>query len=189
MRLNIGCGPVQPDDWANLDPDPQWNAPLRDLGAIGSASIEGAVAHHVLQMIAWPDLVPWLAEVRRVLRPGGYLRLSVPDLALVGRWLGLDGRAVDPYPPPISDEHETSIDGKVCMWLSQAGATRSVFTGPWLVELTQRAGYCAGEAGWQGWGLDDPTKHRHYSTGPAWLTDLDLTPDRRDESLYVDAIA
>jgi hypothetical protein len=187
VRLNIGCGPIQPDDWLNLDPDPQWNAPLRDLGAIGTATIEGAVAHHVLQMIPWPELVPWLTEVRRVLRPSGYLRLSVPDLTLVAMWLGLDGKGGTDLPPPISDEHETSIDGKVCMWLSQAGTSRSVFTAPWLTELCQRAGYdSAGEAGWQGWASGHP---RHYSTGPDWLTELDLTPDRRDESLYVDAIA
>lgn len=184
MRLNIGCGPIQPDDWVNLDSDPRWHAPLADLGAICSGSVEGAVAHHVLQMIPWPELVPWLAEVRRILRPGGYLRLSVPDLALAGQMLS----GAWP-PPPIADDHEPSVDGKVCLWISQAGASRSVFTVDWLVELCQRAGFtAAGEAGWQFPGLVQPVAV-HRSTGPEWLTALDLTPDRRDESLYVDAIA
>lgn len=173
MKLNIGCGPIQPDDWVNLDPDPQWRAPLASLDAIASGTVDGAVAHHVLQMIPWPELVPWLQEVRRVLRPGGYLRLSVPDLSLAGDML--DGCCP---PPPISDEHEASVAGKVCLWLSQAGASRSVFTGPWLVELCQRAGFsAAGEVA------------PEATSGPAWLAALDLTPDRSDESAYIDAIA
>lgn len=182
MRLNIGCGPIQPDEWLNMDTDPQWSAPLGSLSALRDRSVEGAVAHHVLQMVPWPELVPWLEEVRRVLRPSGYLRLSVPDLALVPDML--DGSQP---PPPISDDHETSIEGKVCLWVSQAGATRSVFTADWLIELCRRAGFdAAGEAGW----VQRQAGHReHRSTGPEWLTSLDLTPDRRAESVYVDAIA
>lgn len=179
MRLNIGCGPVQPDDWLNVDPDPQWHATAASIDGFAAHSFEGAVAHHVLQMIPWPDLVPWLSQVREVIRPGGYLRLSVPDLELAHLWLAGKRQPL----PPIADEHESTVDGKVCMWLAQAGATRSVFTTHWLVELCYRAGYSpVGAAGW-----DD--RGACHSTGPAWLTELDLTPDRRLESLYVDAIA
>ena len=192
MRLNIGCGPVQPDDWLNLDPDPQWRAMVRSIDSLAPQSVEGAVAHHVLQMIPWPDLIPWLQQVRLILRPGGYLRLSVPDLELAHLWLAGKRQPL----PPIADEHESTVDGKVCMWLAQAGATRSVFTTHWLVELCYRAGYST--VGAAGWGhLTELTETSRpwpesavcYSTGPGWLTDLDLTPDRRLESLYVDAIA
>lgn len=173
-RLNIGSGPIVRDGWTNVDRDRYPGAVRGDVlaGDLGSRGMaEGAVAHHVLQMIGWPDLVPWLDHVRGALRYGGYLRLSVPDLRLAGDWL--DGFGP---PPPISDDHEASMDGKVCLWVSQAGATRSVFTGPWLVELCLRAGF-----------RDAAVQPHGCSHGPEWLTSLDYDPDRSSESVYVDA--
>lgn len=179
MRLNIGAGPWPPDGWVAIDPNPAYPAAFHSDVISGlpleSASAEGAVAHHVLQMVAWPDLVPWLTEVRRVLRPGAWLRLSVPDLRQVHRWLDPGWPSYRFDPPPIADEHEASIDGKVCLWVSQAGATRSVFTGGWLAELLQRAGY----ARTQVCGFGDS------GDAPPWLTELDAHPDRRTESAYV----
>ena len=177
MRLNIGCGPVLLEDWTNVDPDPQWGADFRSLIAFVPDSADGAVAHHVLQMIAWPDLVPWLTEVRRVLKPGAVLRISVPDLYRVRDWLDRPWDEDDL--PPIADEHEASKDGKVCLWVSQAGATRSVFTDSWLMELCQRAGFARALS----------TNYQSTRLGPPWLLDLDHLPDRSTESVYVEAMA
>lgn len=139
-RLNLGCGPVQPDGWVNVDSDPQWGALVAD--PVGEFPFEEwdfdyVVAHHVLQMVAWADLVPWLTKVRFVLKAGGVLRVSVPDLiGAIDAWSMRRGNWF-----PIADEHEPSVDGKLCLYVTQGGFTRSVFTEGWLRELLDRAGF------------------------------------------------
>lgn len=167
MRLNIGAGPIQPADWSNVDPDPQWGV-LPWPARWARARFEGAVANHVLQLVAWPDLVPWLVVARDVLEPGGWLRLLVPDFP--GAYAAaLEGNR-DWF--PIAAEHEPSIDGALCLYLAQAGATRSVFTGPWLCDLMRRAGFVA---------VHQPRFGE--TAGPGWLTDLDT---REHESIIVE---
>ncbi|MFE0465062.1 methyltransferase domain-containing protein [Kitasatospora sp. NPDC058965] len=45
------------------------------------ASLDWVYAEHLVEHIPLPVAVGWLREVRRVLRPGGLLRLTTPDLA------------------------------------------------------------------------------------------------------------
>jgi len=40
------------------------------------------MAEHFIEHISFADAVKFLAEVRRLLKPGGTLRLSTPDLAI-----------------------------------------------------------------------------------------------------------
>lgn len=132
---------------------------------------DAVVAHHSLQMLAWPELVPALAELRRVTREGGVVRVSVPDLALALRaW---QDRRHEHF--RIDDAHESGIDGKLCMYVSQAGATRSVFTQGWLVELFARARYTS-----------VLRSTYRQSVGGTWMTELDNRPE---ESCYVEGIA
>src|SRR5437588_9803367 len=44
------------------------------------ASFEWAHAEHFIEHLKLEETIAWLTEVRRVLRPGGLLRLSTPDL-------------------------------------------------------------------------------------------------------------
>lgn len=177
-RLNLGCGPDVHEGWVNADIAP-WAPEVYVIGSPSRTplpwpddSFDGVVAHHVLQMIEWPELTPWLTEVRRVLAPDGTLRLTVPDL--IG---AVTAHQQGDWPWfPIADEVERSIDGKLCLYVSQAGATRSVFTGRWLTELCQRAGF-AGVAE-VAWGVTD--------SGPEWITELDT---RQGESIVVEAWA
>jgi predicted SAM-dependent methyltransferase len=53
---------------------------IRDGLPLDSASIDYAVSIHALPEVSYPDLVPVLKELRRVLRPNGVLRLGLPDL-------------------------------------------------------------------------------------------------------------
>ncbi|MFE4516054.1 class I SAM-dependent methyltransferase [Kitasatospora sp. NPDC056783] len=50
------------------------------------ASVDWVYAEHLIEHVTVPVAVGWLREARRVLRPGGVLRLTTPDLAryLVG---------------------------------------------------------------------------------------------------------
>ncbi|PYC78840.1 hypothetical protein C7C46_15085 [Streptomyces tateyamensis] len=45
------------------------------------AAVDWVYAEHLIEHIPLPVAVGWLREVRRVLRPGGVLRLTTPDLA------------------------------------------------------------------------------------------------------------
>lgn len=180
MRLNVGAGNVRPSGWCNVEPYPQdWPPegvivadPLTGL-PWPDATFDGAVAHHVLQMVAWPDLVPWLGEVHRVLKPGAVLRLTVPDM--LAAFDAYDENNSDWF--PIDEKIESSLDGRLCVYLTQAGATRSVFTAPWLLELLSRAGF-VDEAH-----IEEPgvTCSEHL-----WILDLD---DRMGESIVVEGSA
>lgn len=174
-KLNWGCGPDLRDGWINSDVL-DWGTGQQHVGDIaaglpfGDGHFDYAVSHHALQMIGWSDLVPTLVELRRVIKPGGWLRLSVPDLLRAfDAW-----RKHDPSHFPIADEHESSIDGKLCMYVTQAGATRSVFTKAWLFELLQRASF----------ERIDSCLIFSTRSGIADLTSLDT---RSAESLFVDA--
>ncbi|MFI2610472.1 class I SAM-dependent methyltransferase [Kitasatospora sp. NPDC018619] len=48
---------------------------------LADASVDWVYAEHLIEHVTLPVAVGWLREVRRVLRPGGVLRLTTPDLA------------------------------------------------------------------------------------------------------------
>lgn len=83
MRLHIG-GRERKPGWTVLDIQP---GPAVDivgnclsLHAIADAGVEEIYASHVLEHLSYRDeLLQALREMARVLRPGGTLRISVPD--------------------------------------------------------------------------------------------------------------
>jgi SAM-dependent methyltransferase len=84
VRLNLGCGHTLHPDWLNVDIVPTRKGVLRcDLTRtlpFPSASFEAVYCSHVLEHLR-PEHVPGLmSEISRVLRPGGIVRLVVPDL-------------------------------------------------------------------------------------------------------------
>lgn len=175
-RLSWGCGPVYRDGWTHSD-IVRWTPEQEHVGDITAglpwedSTFDYVVANHALQMIPWPLLVPTLTELRRVTKRDGVVRILVPDLmAAFDAYL-----ARRPEHFVIDDAHESSIDGKLCMYLTQAGSTRSVFTGGWLVELCARAGFRASARSWFG----------ETIYGPMASTELDSRPD---ESLIVEAV-
>jgi predicted SAM-dependent methyltransferase len=83
-RLNWGCGPTPAAGWINADllsaPGIELSGDIRDGLALPDDSIDYAVSIHGLQDLPYLDVLPALRELRRVLRPGGVLRLALPDL-------------------------------------------------------------------------------------------------------------
>lgn len=45
-----------------------------------SGCVDWAYAEHLIEHVSLTEGIGWLAEVRRILRPGGLLRISTPDL-------------------------------------------------------------------------------------------------------------
>lgn len=115
MRLNLGCGTVAPESWCNVDygigarlnrpflrpltrrlfstawPD---NIVLHDLTKAlpwADGSVDAVYSSHTLEHLDKDAGERLVAECRRVLKPGGILRIVVPDL---GRIVGgyQDGR-------------------------------------------------------------------------------------------------
>lgn len=87
--LNIGCGSRFHPDWINADLtsrhprvipcDLTWGLCFR------SASLDAVYASHVLEHLDRDKAPALLEECRRVLRPGGVLRIAVPDFEVMAR--------------------------------------------------------------------------------------------------------
>lgn len=95
-RLHIG-GVVRAEGWENLNavsgPHVDHLGNARDLGRFADASFDLVYASHVLEHFDWRHELPLvLAEWRRVLKPGGELHVSVPDLAVLCRLFLEPGR-------------------------------------------------------------------------------------------------
>jgi predicted SAM-dependent methyltransferase len=89
MLLNIGCGLNYHQDWENIDIQPR-GAEVRkvDINAglpYLNATAEFCYSSHVLEHLDCEKAKSLLAECNRVLRPGGILRVVVPDLENIAR--------------------------------------------------------------------------------------------------------
>lgn len=174
-RLNLGCGPKAAAGWVNADREPlpgvDLVGDLRDGLPVDDATFDAIVAIHVLQDLAWTELPTALAEIRRLLRPGGVLRLGLPDL----------DRAIDAYRRGdaayfhVPDEDARSIGGKLITQIVWYGSVRTPFT-------FEFARDCLVDAGFR-----EPVRcaFRETSHGEADLVALD---NRERESLFVEAL-
>jgi hypothetical protein len=82
LNLHIGCGKGLLPGWVNIDIHP---APLSMNVLRGLPFRAGSARHifvsHFLEHLFFPrDVKPFLAELRRVLAPGGVVRIVVPDI-------------------------------------------------------------------------------------------------------------
>lgn len=82
LQLHIGCGTGHLSGWINIDVHP---APLSINVLLGLPVPDGSVKRvfvsHMLEHLFYPrDVKLLLAELRRVMSPGGALRVVVPDV-------------------------------------------------------------------------------------------------------------
>lgn len=143
LRLNLGCGPKAAAGWLNCDvlalPGVDARMDLRRGLALTSDSIDCIAAIHVLQDLAWNEIDPALRELHRVLRPGGTLRLAVPDLDnAIRAYLAGDGGYF--YVP---DRDARSVGAKLVTQIVWYGSVRTPFTFGFLREWLENAGYVA----------------------------------------------
>lgn len=180
-RLSWGAGPEPCDGWHRSDarnwpenPYVRGGAdhvgPIQDGLPWPDGTFVGVVSFHALQMVPYRDLRPALTELRRVTRPGGWIRVGVPDfLGAVDAF-----RRHDPDHFRVADRIAPSLAGKLCVYVTQAGSTRSVFTGSYLRELLADAGWLEPISVWPG-----------VTRSPwPWMVELD---NRADETIIVEA--
>lgn len=120
-KLSFGCGSIQKEGWHNLD--------LQDMGQqyVGSTELfednyfDYAVAHCSLQMVEYHSLVGVLKDICRVLKPGGILRVSLPNILAGFRAYEEDN--IDWFP-----NNEIDIDSRFSSWIVWYSTTRSLYT-------------------------------------------------------------
>ncbi len=139
--MNWGCGRITPQGWINADIcyspgvdiacDILAGLPLED------DSLDYVVSIHALPEISYADMEDVLWELRRVLRPGGVLRLGLPDM----------DRAIQAYLRNdreyflIPDHVCETTAGKMIVQLMWYGRSRTMFTSDFTEELLRRSGF------------------------------------------------
>ena len=95
LRLHLG-GWQRKEGWTIVDveqrPEVDVVGSCTDLSRFGDASADEVYASHVYEHLDYNDeLTAALTEARRVLRPGGLLKIGVPDLEVLGRLIAAPG--------------------------------------------------------------------------------------------------
>ncbi len=88
-RLQIGCGMNPREGWLNTDWNPRSDQILH-LDAtkpypFPDATFDYVFSEHMIEHVPYADGQAMLKECRRVLKPGGRIRISTPDLAFLVR--------------------------------------------------------------------------------------------------------
>lgn len=131
IRLNLGCGNVRPAGWVNTDSS--WNANLQRIPVVGTVvnklfstvaydtsnlkymnlnkrwkyapdSVDIVYASHLFEHLTLKSTDLFLREAYRTLKPGGVIRIVVPDLYKIAK------RYISEYE---SDHEDTT---KFIMW-------------------------------------------------------------------------
>jgi hypothetical protein len=95
LRLHVGCGTVDAPGFVNIDlleaPHVHVQGPIDDLSVFPDGCAELVYACHCLEHFGFRRSRSILEEWVRVLRPGGILRLAVPDFAVIARAYAVGG--------------------------------------------------------------------------------------------------
>lgn len=192
-RANIGCGTIQPEGWDNADigeHGQQWWIDILDhpfatnrtgdedkIGWLGRKpeydwvdEFDYIVANHLLSCFSHHELKDRvLPRLMRMLKPGGVLRVLVPDADLAIRAYCNNDVAWFPLGTDLP-----TIDERLCTFLPWFGESKSIFTWSYLASLANSLGYGAVrcEFGKPGWPHVDPE-----------IASLD---DREQQSLIVE---
>ena len=170
LLLHLGSGPEHKDGWINIDllGDPveiAWN--LARPIPFDSDSADGIFHEHLLEHLSLSDGLGFLTECHRVLRPGGLLRIGVPDA----------GRLVQSYAHGGEGMIDETRPGRPTPLLAMQEMFywhrhETMYDFDTLALVCKAAGF-------------DDVKQKEFGD-----TDLPRCPDterRRTESLYVEA--
>jgi SAM-dependent methyltransferase len=89
LKLHVGCGKRHIPGFVHIDqvafPHVDHVRDIRDLSVVADGAADLLYACQVLEYFDREEVRTVLAEWRRVLAPGGFLRLSVPDFEVITR--------------------------------------------------------------------------------------------------------
>ncbi len=157
--LNVGCGQraisilgssLPADGWQELrldiDPkvDPDIVASMTDMAPVPDGSVDAVWSSHNLEHLDPHEVPVALQEFLRVLKPGGTLLLTVPDLQAVARLVAedrLDETLYDSTQGPIRPLDVVYGYGPALAAGNRFMAHRNGFTPNLLGRLLQEAGF------------------------------------------------
>lgn len=94
MQLHLGCGGNVLPGWINLDIEARPGVVQHDLTKplpYPAGVADYVYSEHFIEHITYAEAASLLRDIRRVLKPGGTLRLSTPDLVfLIQKYLTND---------------------------------------------------------------------------------------------------
>ena len=179
LRLNLGCGPVQPPGWVNIDGSnraklaaklPWLDTALQKIGVLpptefgphirivnlaktlpwADRSVGAIYAGELWEHFEFADAERLTRECFRVLKPGGVLRVTVPDAAqLWGKYMRLYETEMA---KPESQRSPKELHDLMAMFFGDI-ATRNKFLRSWghyhkwffdeiqLIDLFRRCGF------------------------------------------------
>ena len=101
LMINCGSGqrPFDSPPWVNVDIQekykPDFVADWRSMPMFTDGSADVIVAHHTIEHVGCGEARPFFKEAYRILKPGGSLIITVPDVErLVSRW---EAGGIDDY--------------------------------------------------------------------------------------------
>lgn len=183
MRANVGCGTQMPDGWDNFDimgaeayfwdvrcPMDSWNLNQNDGKHPVTNRYDYVVSSFALQELDFHELPKALDNLYAILKPGGALRILVPNVMLPFKALLEHNEKWFPQ-----DERSGGLDGKFCSYVTWFGTVRSVFTAGYLTEL-----FCKGQ-----WSRIGPSVYGDTRTAYPGIVELDSRPK---EALVFEAL-
>jgi SAM-dependent methyltransferase len=174
-RLNWGCGHSGEPGWTNSDLYPGADidivGDIRNGLPVHDGMFDYIVSVHALCMIPYPDVVNALSELRRVLRPGGVLRLVLPDFdKMIAAYQARDSSYF-----LVPDDDEKTLSGKAIVHILWYGYSVLLCTEEFITDLLGRAGFSHVRQ----------CQHGTTHSSMAGITDLDNRPN---ESFYLEAV-
>lgn len=108
--LHVGCGPVRKDETTKAFAGPDWRelrfdidpaaspdiiGTMTDMSGVASGSVDAVFSSHNIEHLYAHEIPVAVGEFMRVLRPGGFLVITCPDLQSVAALVAQD-RLLEP---------------------------------------------------------------------------------------------
>ncbi len=142
LHLHLGCGTKYLPGFVNIDANPRQRLDLwldvRCGLPFATASVESAYSTHMIEHFYPDELEKLLRECVRVLKPGGGMRLVVPNLqsAIAAYQQKRNDWFYDSFP-----RHFDSVGGRFSNFVFCDGQHRTAFDFSYLEEELRKAGF------------------------------------------------
>ena len=175
--LNLGCGPLIYSGWCNADDyafkrwlretsfRPEWRLDITKAWKCNDNYWDGIFTQHVIEHVRYSQAVHVMEECFRTLKPGAWLRISVPNLS----------KYIDFYTgkSEASEFHRFTHKALSLSFISQMHYHKSVWDGELMTAVLEEIGFVnVSEVGF-GEGVDKKI--------------IKDQSDKKWESLYIEA--
>ena len=146
LKLNIGSNTGHIDGWLSIDILRDPDGSIFRMDATGdwpfaTGSAQAINSEHFLEHVTLAQARAYLREAHRVLRPGGVLRTSTPDLrGLVDTYLAGDRRDLDAHRAEgyVAADHAEMFNNYFYLW-----GHRHIYDAASLTRMLRDAGFDA----------------------------------------------